>query len=253
LERSEFVKPIHLPQVVLIFVGTLIPILIGVYVVLPALVAKGMPFLVGYLLCFQTIPFAVILSLAIVLFRLEGNPFSWNLFKTRMRLNLNGRSVLFGLALLVVGLAAYLLLQSVTKRLARIPVFAPPDWFAPDLHPLKVGQPGSFMGMPLAGVYWVPVVYLAGWFLNIAGEELLFRGYLMPRMELSFAGSAWIVNALCWWVWHSFWRWQLVALAPIIFLLPLAAQRSKSTVPGMLSHGIMNLVGVVITVILVFR
>ena len=40
----------------------------------------------------------------------------------------------------------------------------------------------SFMGIPLKGQWWIPFYYLmvllAG---NIAGEELWWRGYLLPR------------------------------------------------------------------------
>lgn len=246
-------KPIRLHSVILIFVATLIPILIGVYIVLPVLVTHGFPFLVGYLICFQTVPFAFILVLALVLYKQEGNPFLWNRFRDRMRINVSGKVVFFGVVLLVASLVAYRFLEPVTKQLARIPMFSPPDWLAPDIHPLKVGQPGSYMGIPIAGHYWVPIVWFIGWFLNIAGEELLFRGYLMPRMELSFAQYAWIINGCCWWVWHCFWRWQLVAILPVAFLLPFVAQKSKSTVPGMIAHGLMNLIGVVIVTLLVFR
>ena len=73
----------------------------------------------------------------------------------------------------------------------------------------------------------------------------------MPRMEMAFAGKAWIVNAACHWIWHVFWRWQLVALFPIVFLLPLVAQRTRSTMPGLIAHGLMNLIGVILVFLMV--
>lgn len=224
----DIIKPIPLKSVCLIFLGTLFPILVSVYIVLPLLLAKGVSFLVGYLICFQTTPFLLIFILSILLYKQEGNQFNWPRFTERMRLTFNGRILFRGIILFLFGLITYLLLQPVTLKLAAHPIFAPPSWFGPDLHPLKPGPSGSFMGMHLAGEYQIPVVYLIGWFLNIAGEELLFRGYLLPRMELSFNKRAWLINAICWWIWHCFWRWQMLALLPFILLLPLVAQKAEA-------------------------
>lgn len=247
------VKPISVRSVISVFLVTLIPILIGVYVVLPRLLDRGVSFFAGYLICFQTVPFVMIFALMLILYRIEGNPFTWSEFRMRMRLVVNGKTVFIGIALFAVSLVMYIALQPVSEILASTPLMSPPDWFGPDLHPLKRGAPGTFMGTAMSGLVWAPIAYFIGWFFNIAGEELLFRGYLMPRMELSFGARAWIVNGICWFLWHCFWRWQMIALIPSMLLLPLAAQKTKSTVPGLISHGLMNLFAVILIMILVFR
>jgi membrane protease YdiL (CAAX protease family) len=44
----------------------------------------------------------------------------------------------------------------------------------------------TFMGIPLHGSWWIAVYYvLVLLFGNIAGEELWWRGYLLPRQELA--------------------------------------------------------------------
>src|SRR5262245_47483043 len=47
--------------------------------------------------------------------------------------------------------------------------------------------PGDFMGFPWQGAWWVLIYYgvvmLVG---NIGGEELWWRGYVLPRQELAF-------------------------------------------------------------------
>jgi membrane protease YdiL (CAAX protease family) len=244
-------RPISNAGVLAIFAGTLAPILFGVYGVLPILLDHGVPFFVGYLVCFQTIPFAFVLGLALVLYYREGNRLRWRDFRQRMRLDARRATLLAGVGIFAWALVTYVLLQPVSRFLATQPWMAPPIWFGPDLHPLKQAAQGTFMGMPMKGVAWAPALYFLGWFFNIAGEELLFRGYLLPRMELRFARKAWLVNALCWWLWHVFWRWQLIALAPVIFVLPFWAQKTKSTVPGLIGHGAVNLVGVVWMMLLV--
>ena len=55
--------------------------------------------------------------------------------------------------------------------------------------------PKDFMGIPLHGAWWI-VVYYAGVILvcNIGGEELWWRGYVLPRQELAFGRSAWVIH-----------------------------------------------------------
>lgn len=51
----------------------------------------------------------------------------------------------------------------------------------------------SFMTMePLtSGRYWILAVWLPFWVLNIFGEELLWRGVVLPRQETAFGKWAW--------------------------------------------------------------
>ena len=45
------------------------------------------------------------------------------------------------------------------------------------------------------GRYWLLAVWLPFWILNILGEEILWRGVLLPRQEIAFGKKAWIVHA----------------------------------------------------------
>jgi membrane protease YdiL (CAAX protease family) len=51
--------------------------------------------------------------------------------------------------------------------------------------------PKDFMGMPLRGAWWI-LIYYAVLILvcNIGGEELWWRGYVLPRQELAFGRAA---------------------------------------------------------------
>jgi membrane protease YdiL (CAAX protease family) len=89
--------------------------------------------------------------------------------------------------------------------------------------------------------YWIFLVWLPYFFFNIAGEELLWRGYLLPRQERAIGSKAWLVNGLLWAVLHSALGWRIAAiLLPIEFVVPYVVQRRNNTWIGIIIHGIYN-------------
>jgi membrane protease YdiL (CAAX protease family) len=235
-----------LGNAVKVFAPSCLLILVGVYVVWPRLVDTGMPALPGYLLCFQTIPFLLLFIQLAVYLRRDGELRDVKSVVERLRLRFRWKPVLVGLALFLAGVVSYFVLQPVTRILAETPLFAPPSWFPPDLHPLKASEPGHFMGYAMQGSSWPVAVWVVGWVLNIAGEELLFRGYLLPLQERRHGARAWLVNGVLWNVWHIFWRWQMVAMLPFHLLVPFVAQKSKSTWPGIIAHGLLNFIAIIV-------
>ena len=89
--------------------------------------------------------------------------------------------------------------------------------------------------------YWIFLAWLPYFFFNIAGEELLWRGYLLPRQVLAVGSSAWILNGLLWAVFHSAIGWRIaLVLLPIEFIVPYVVQRRQNTWLGILTHGAYN-------------
>lgn len=85
-------------------------------------------------------------------------------------------------------------------------------------------------------IAWLPL-----FFFNIAGEELLWRGYLLPRQELVFGNKAWLLNGLLWVVFHiPFGLRIIIMVLPVFFALPWLAMKTKSTWPGIILHGLIN-------------
>ena len=83
---------------------------------------------------------------------------------------------------------------------------------------------------------WAPM-----FFFNIVGEELFWRGYILPRQEQAFPRRAWFLNACLWAIFHVAFGWQLLlVLLPILFVQPYIAQRTRSTWPGIVIHGVLN-------------
>lgn len=88
---------------------------------------------------------------------------------------------------------------------------------------------------------WILLIWLVFFFFNIFGEELLWRGYILPRQEANHKNKAWIVNALLWTMFHiSFGLNLLIILLPILFILPYAVQKTKNTWVGIIIHTVVN-------------
>jgi membrane protease YdiL (CAAX protease family) len=53
--------------------------------------------------------------------------------------------------------------------------------------------PKDFMGIALHGAWWILVYYAVVILVcNIGGEELWWRGYVLPRQELAFGRATWV-------------------------------------------------------------
>ena len=85
------------------------------------------------------------------------------------------------------------------------------------------------------------LVWLIMFFFNMYGEELLWRGYILPRQEISLQNYAWIINGLLWIIFHTCFGIDLIIiLLPIMFILPYAVYKTKNTNVGLLIHAILN-------------
>ncbi len=100
--------------------------------------------------------------------------------------------------------------------------------------------------MPLQpGTYWILAVWFPFFFFNIFGEELWWRGYLLPKQELSTAKHAWLLNGLCWAVFHIGMGWSTIFLAlPMFFIVPGVAQLRKNTTIAIILHALFGALGV---------
>lgn len=221
----------------------------SIYICIKELAAKGLSFLQSYLICFY-IPFVLLFAIALVAYKFENRKLSLSDFADRFRLvKMNKADWIWTLGLIVFSLGAYLALGFTGKLLAAMPLFSPPDYFPAEINPNKVMVPGIFMGTVLEGQWWIIPAYAAGWFFNIFGEELLWRGYILPRQELSYGKYAWIIHGVLWTLWHVFWKWNLLLLIPVTFSISFVVQHKKNTWIGIIAHGLANLIPLIVIVI----
>ncbi len=195
---SHRLAPLPLWKAVLLFVATSAPIYAGVYHFIPVLENRGLTFLSSYLICFYP-TFAGMLLLALILYWREGNSLSWGVFKSRYRLYaVKGRTWIWVAGLFTFGIAASFGLSFTGKWLASFPLFTPPNFLPSEINPLSAAIPGTFMGTSVHGQWGYAVAYFLGWLCNILGEELLWRGFMLPRQEVSYGRWAWLVHGVLW-------------------------------------------------------
>lgn len=105
--------------------------------------------------------------------------------------------------------------------------------------------PFFFQNMPLSPdmlwlLYWWPLFF----FFNIFGEELFWRGYILPRQEQLNSKYAWAFNGFLWLVWHLPMGLDLVLAAlPTIFILPAISQLRKTTTIAIIVHALFGAFG----------
>ena len=239
------VRPLGIRQSLLLVLVPAIPAALLIHLLVPAIVRQsGMPFLYAYLPWWMGFE-ALYLAAALVAYRLEGNPPAWAQFAGRYRLRrIKGQdwlwlaALLGTFALVAVGLAVW------GVQLSSLPGLRVSAAFPAELNP---GNPagmiaGEFMGAPLRGQWWIAAVYFMGWVLNILGEELWFRGYMLPRQEAAYGKWAWGLHGLVWALHHIWQVWTLVLLLPYSFLWSYIIQRGRNTWIPMVVHGLANLV-----------
>ena len=252
--NDKAIKPMTILASLPYFLISSVLIYLGLYVITPIFMNRGIPFATLYLVLFQFLPFALLLITALILYQKEGN--AWNIadFKSRMRLNpLNKTDWFCIIGIILCYLIIMSLLTPVINQAAQIPFFSPPDFFPAELNPNKTAVPGLVMGSDISGQYWVIVLYFLGWASNILGEEFLWRGIILPRQIKQYGPKAWIMHAILWGLWHFFWKWQLVGIIPFSFILTYAAYKRKNTWIGMIAHGTLNAIPLIMIIISVFQ
>ncbi len=242
--ETSKLKPLPLGQAILYFGILGVIAYIGIYAGIPFSIQITGSAFPGIALTL-TGACAILFALSIVAFRAEGNELNWQAFRTRLRLKpLSGKDwlLVLGVTLLVQVLEQTIVLSGLS--LDSIPFFRAPDFIPfPLVTKGEIKLPlTEFLGVPLKGAYWMIPYWIVHLFFNIFGEEFMWRGYLLPRQELSYGRWAFLVNGLLWgFVGHAFMKWYFIGMLPDILLTPWLVQRTNSTWASIVSHGLGNL------------
>jgi membrane protease YdiL (CAAX protease family) len=213
------------------------------YLVIPALSRARVPLLVNFLVSLG-IPLGCLILAALVAYQRDGGAKSWSALRCRFRLEpIQGTTWWWTLGLSIFVFLAPAFLDFSAELIQKvIPI---PD----SLSQMLTVSTSEFMGIPLAGKWWLVLVYLAYTVLNVTGEELWWRGYILPRQERSLGKWTWFIHGLLWNLFHSFFYWELIKLLPGCLALSYVAQKSKNTWPGIIAHLANSLPGLILIVI----
>jgi membrane protease YdiL (CAAX protease family) len=110
----------------------------------------------------------------------------------------------------VLGMSLSMAMGPVSRALASVPGFIPPAWWGTGNNPtVQVeGAADVFPDVNLEGNYLFALLYIViGLVFNVFGEEIYYRGYLLPRMRGAFGKWDWVANGVLFTLKHVYQRW----------------------------------------------
>jgi membrane protease YdiL (CAAX protease family) len=171
--------------------------------------------------------FTPLIILGLFILRNEGFRINWQTITTRLRFRKPTKSDLIWtlLGFLAVAILSGLimkLLELIIGRFDHSPKFM-------TFEPLTKGR------------YWLLLIWIPYWVLNILGEEFIWRGVMLPRQELVFGKYTWIFHGFGWGLFHIAFGWKLlITLTPLIFIQSFIVQKTKNSWTGVILHGGLN-------------
>lgn len=241
---SDHVRPIPIWASGLMFAVPALVFVVAFHVVRPWLFTLGLtPF--ESLVVAMTVPMSWLFGAALVGYaRVEGRPLEWRALAERFRLpRLTLRAVLAGIGLFAACLVSMAAFSQLGLALLRGGLLPLPSELPPLVDPrVQFSLPAleEFVGGTLSGNWSVAFAFFVMLFFNVVGEELLWRGYLLPRQELTHGRRAWLVHGLMWAGFHSYQWWNMIALLPVCLIIAFASQRLRNNWPALIAHYALN-------------
>ena len=171
--------------------------------------------------------FLPLIILADIMLKKEGFSLNKNTWENRLRFRKMSKEDLVWtfIGLIIIGTLSFVLMKAISLI------------FGEFSH-----QP-PFMSFPPLGTdrLWILLVWLPYWILNIMGEEIIWRGVLLPRQAKTSQKFGWLFNGLFWGIFHFAFGWQLfITLIPMLMILPCIVHKRKNSWIGVIIHAGLN-------------
>lgn len=134
---------------------------------------------------------------------------------------------------------------------------------AEEMLPGPAGPPGRDLGTFLdsqagqdflSGNWaWFVVIIAMFVFNTVLGEELLFRGLLLPRMQGVFGRWDWVANGVLFTAYHLHVPWAMPRVLLDMFVLAYPSRRYRSALMGIAVHSAQSIVFAALVLALVLR
>ena len=227
-----------------------VPAALGVmslYIVYPILDHAGIPVAWNFTFTVYGM-FLLLLMASFIALRLEGRGLTIKEITARFRIHpLSKNDWNWTVGLIFVYVFGQVLLSPTAKWLSDVFPFPLPDSLPAAVDP-RIPQttiPTEFLGVPLKGNIGILFLALAILLFNVFGEEFWWRGYILPRQEITHGRWTWIIHGLLWTLFHIPFWWNLIALLPSTLSLSFVTSRLKNTTPGIIAHFSLNGLAVV--------
>lgn len=218
------------------------------YYLLPTLLGEGLLPFEAFVVTFM-VPMAVLFALALGTVKHEGIPMTPQAIMARLRLRpLTWRHlgwIIVGFIVATIGAVA--LAPTRGWLMTSLPVLQPPESFPIILQPgvQNAELPATmatWMGVEAVGNWGYAMLALLLFFFNQFGEELYWRGVLLPRQELVHGRKTWLVHGLMWNLFHlPIYPWYLLYGLPLTLAISFVAQKTGNTWTSILLHALANL------------
>jgi uncharacterized protein len=98
---------------------------------------------------------------------------------------------------------------------------------------------------------WFAVIVVLSLFNTVLGEELLFRGFLLPRMNGAFGRFDWLANGVLFSAYHLHEPWVFLSPLADAFVLAYPTKRYRSAWIGIAVHSAQSVVIIIVVLTLV--
>lgn len=238
-ERSVSGEPYGVGKVLAIWAAAAAPMGLLGWVVAPLVMARVElePGIVFWLL--MTVGMMWQFALSALLLRRECPDWSWGELRRRLwltapRATRPGDSAWTVMAWVLLGVA----FTMITGSLAAGLIDAPWRALLPHIPTPEHANITNLISPRFKGAWWLlPLFLVSSLFNYFLGEELLFRGVLLPKMQGAFGRWAWLANAVLFGLYHVHYidRWPSMIVSSLPY--SAAAQRFRSAWLGAAVHG----------------
>ncbi len=116
---------------------------------------------------------------------------------------------------------------------------APLTWLFPLLAEPAYADMSGLVSPEFVGKWWlVGIVLISCLFNYFLGEELLFRGVLLPRMRGAFGKWDWVANAALFGLYHLHKPWMIPSIAVSSLATVWPARRFRCNWMAVIIHGV---------------
>ena len=245
----EMGEQYSLARIMLIWALAAVPMAVLSWIVFPALSpdSSADPLGAGVMrVALLTVGLIWLFVLSLIIVWREEGDLRWATVKRRLRLNTprdpatggTRRRLWLWVIPFVIAVAVWevVLASSVTRLWVTVfPFLAEP----PGYSMAAIFQSREILNR-LVGAWWFLGLFVVNAVFNtILGEEVLFRGVLLPKMEGVFGRWSWVANGVLFGCYHLHQPWSILANAISgVFLLAFPSWRFRTTWMGVIIHSV---------------